>query len=256
MLIWVHIASVFYYRLGRVQCWHVWGAVLQVLRKHIPLPATLAARGVTEATFYSNLQTYWYSDMASFAPFDSQAAAADMATDVLTPLANFGSLFNRDGRLTRLATFISPEEMTSDPVFITNASLPDVAPAHLAVAHVMCGDGTEACAAPVRLRTEDGDDVNYRPTSCMQYERATDLDQLPAAGVAWQRDADGEGRVVVDNRTMITGALKTHNDAIPLPGAQSGDGCGCTVGGTPGLMVGLMLAVGGFALSRRRHRRR
>ena len=67
--------------------------------------------------------------------------------EVLTPIANFRSLFDRNGRLTRLATFISPEEMTSDPVFVTNASLPDVDPKHLAVAHVMCGDGAPACAA-------------------------------------------------------------------------------------------------------------
>jgi MYXO-CTERM domain-containing protein len=118
----------------------------------------------------------------------------------------------------------------------------------------MCGGGTQACAAPVRLHTEDGQDVRFRATSCMQYERG-DLDQLPAAEAAWQRDADGEGRMVVDNRTQIMSALKAHNDKVPLPGGE-GDGCGCAVGGTPGFMVGLVLMVGGLAMSRRRHHRR
>jgi len=229
------------------------GAVLQVLRKHIPLPATLAARGVSEGSFYANIPQFWSSDSAAFAPFDPAAAAADIDTEVLLPMRDYASLFDRNGRLTRLATFISPEEMTSDPLFVANPSLPDLAPQHLAVAHVMCGDGMQACDAPVRLRTEDGRDVNFRATACMQYERADDLDRLPAADVAWQRDADGEGRIVVDNRTAIAGALKTHNEAIPVSDAG---GCGCAVGGTPGFLVGLMLAAGGLALSWRRRRRR
>jgi MYXO-CTERM domain-containing protein len=229
------------------------GSVLQVLRKHIPLPATLAARGVSESVFYANLSQFWFSDTAAFAPFDSTAAAAEIDTEVLMPMADYRRLFDRSGRLTRLATFISPEEMTSDPVFVPNPSLPDLAPQHLAIAHVMCGDGAQACQAPVRLRTEDGRDVHFRATSCMQYERADDLERLPAADVAWQRDADGEGRIVVDNRSEIMSALKAHNEAIPV---EEGGGCGCAVGGTPGFLVGLMLAAGGLALSWRRRRRR
>ena len=229
------------------------GSVLQVLRKHIPLPAALAARGVSESVFYANLSQFWFSDTAAFAPFDPAAAAAEIDTEVLMPMADYGRLFDRSGRLTRLATFISPEEMTSDPVFVPNPSLPDLAPQHLAVARVMCGDGAQACQAPVRLRTEDGRDVHFRATSCMQYERADDLERLPAADVAWQRDADGEGRIVVDNRAEIMTALKAHNDAIPV---EEGGGCGCAVGGTPGVLVGLMLAASGLALSWRRRRRR
>ena len=227
------------------------GAVLQVLRKHIPLPASLAARGTTEATFYASIDSFWSSDRTAFAQFDAAAAAADIDEQVLTPLANYRRLFDRPGRLTRLATFISPEEMTSDPLFVTNRSLPDLPPQHIAVAHVMCGDGEQACAAPVRLRTEDGRDVSYPSIGCRQYDRG-DLDRLPAADVAWRRDTDGEGQVVVDNRAAIMEALRIHNDAVPAP---YHGGCGCTVGGTPGFVLGLTL-VAGFALSRARRRRR
>jgi hypothetical protein len=228
------------------------GAVLQVVRRFIPLPDALAARGVTEATFYANIDNLWASDMASFAPFDPIAAAGALDADVLMPMADFGKLFNRPGRLTRLATFISPEEMTSDPLFITNRSLPDVPPQHLAVAHVQCGDGEQACEAPVRLRTEDGSDVSYRATGCQLYDRG-DLDRMPAAEVAWQRNADDEGQVVLDNRAAIADALRLHNGTVPPP--QSG-GCGCAVGGSPSFVLGLMLVAGGFALSRTRRRRR
>jgi MYXO-CTERM domain-containing protein len=136
----------------------------------------------------------------------------------------------------------------------------------MAVAHVMCGNGASACAAPVRLQTEDGEDVNFRPTSCMQYDRG-DLDQLPASAVAWARDQETEGQVVVDNRPQIAAALQVHNAAIIMPTTGSGTGnprgtlgggsggCGCTTAGPPGLVLWLTVA-GGLALSRRRRRRR
>jgi MYXO-CTERM domain-containing protein len=229
------------------------GAVLQILRKYIPLPASLAARGVTESQFYSNIAYYASSEMASLAPFDAVAAANELETDVLTPMDDFRRLFGqRGGRLTRLATFISPEEMNSDPLFVANPSLPDMAPQHVAVAHVMCGDGLQACDAPVRLSTEDGRTVSFRPTTCMQYDRG-DLDRLPAAEVAWQRDAESEGRIVVDNRVAIAGLLQARNDSMPMPVA--GGGCGCATGGSPGFMLWLTLGAAGFALSRRGRRR-
>jgi hypothetical protein len=228
------------------------GAVLQLLRKHIPLPATLAARGVTEAAFYANIGSFWSTDMAAFAPFDAVAAADEFETEILVPMNSYRRLFERDGRLTRLATFISPEEMTADPLFVTNPSLPDVAPQHIAVAHVMCGDEEyDACDAPVRLRTEDGRDTRYRAVGCMQYERAAAIDRLPAAELAWQRDSDGAGQVVVDNRAQIMSALRAHNATIDVPGS----GCGCLVARSQGAVVLLVLAAAVAALSLRRRRR-
>ena len=45
----------------------------------------------------------------------------------------------------------------------------------------------------------------------MQYDRGNLDNDLPAASVAWQRGADGQGQMVVDNRAQITSALKAHN---------------------------------------------
>ena len=141
--------------------------------------------------------------------------------------------------------------MTNDPLFVTNASLPDVPPQHMAVAHVMCGDNQyDPCAAPVRLRTEDGQDVKLRATACMQYDRGNLDNDLPAASVAWQRDADGEGQMVVDNRAQITSALKTHNAAIASPDADGG--CGCAMGKSPGALLLVVLASGALAIRLRR----
>ena len=48
---------------------------------------------------------------------------------------------------------------------------------------------------------------------------------MPSADVAWNRDPDSEGQVVVDNRAAITQALKAHNATIATPGS----GCGCSL---------------------------
>jgi MYXO-CTERM domain-containing protein len=241
--------------------------VLQVLRVQIPLPAALAAQGITETSFYANMDSFWTTNQADFAPFDPAAATTAMDTDVLSPLDSYSTLFAQSGRLTRLATFISPEEMTKDPLFVANPTLPDVPPQHMAVAHVLCGNGANVCAAPVRLTTEDGQDVNFRATSCMQYDRG-DLDLLPASSVAWQRDADSDGVIVVDNRPQIAAALQVHNAAIVMPTTSGGSGTGTGTGnprnsggggcgfaaGSPSLLLSLIVA-GALALSRRRRRR-
>ena len=121
----------------------------------------------------------------------------------------------------------------------------------MAIAHVMCGDNGDPCTSPVRLRMEDGREVGYRPTSCMQYDRGN-LDQMPAADVAWQRGADGEGQIGLDNRAAIMSAVVAHNSSIDFPQES---GCGCSVGGIPGILL-LLFAGGIIVLSWRRHRRR
>ena len=230
------------------------GAVLQFLRKYIPLPAAFAASGVTEAQFYGNIFSFWNTDRPAFAAFDPVAATAELEVDILQPMDTYRRLFDRSGILTRLATFISPEEMMTDPLFVTNPSLPNVSPQHMAVAHVLCGDNQfEPCAAPVRLRTEDGHDVILPAAStCMQYDRGNLDNEVPAANVAWQRGADGQGQMVVDNRAQITSALKAHNATVTTP--DSDGGCGCAMGKSPGALLLAVLATGALAVRLRRGR--
>lgn len=115
----------------------------------------------------------------------------------------------------------------------------------------MCGDNQfDPCEAPVRVRTEDGQDVNFRPTACQQYDRGNLDNDLPGASVAWQRDADTRGQMVVDNRAQITSALKAHNATIQTP--DSDGGCGCGMGRSPGALLMAVLAAGALAVRLRR----
>jgi hypothetical protein len=235
------------------------GDVLAALQRHIPEPPSLIAQGVTAQQFYQNLGNYYFSRPTDFTPFDPVALTTDLDMTVFQPLGKAQVLFGSHPYLTRLATFISPEEMTKDPLFVTNPDLGDVSNQHMAVAHVLCGDEDySACSAPVRLQLEGGQDVWYKVGStagaCRSNYDRTDLDALPSADLGWRRDPQGMGDVIIDNTAAITAALTKHNGAVS---ASVGGGCGCAVRRAQARPVGAALSVlAVLALCWRRRRRR
>jgi hypothetical protein len=231
-------------------------ALMQILRKYIPEPAALVSQGLSETQFYSSIQYYWNSDRSAFAPFDPVALTLALETEIFDPMATFQTLFGRNTYLTRLATFISPEEMTKDPLFVTNLLLTDVSPQHTAVAHLLCGDQEfNSCSAPTRVVLEDGRSVVYPGgTLCSggTVDR-TDIDAMPSAEMAWNRDPDTQGQVVLDNQATIMQALTAHNAKVATPGS----GCGCSLRARPhGLAIGFACVAVVMLAARRRGRRR
>jgi hypothetical protein len=227
-------------------------SLLLVLRTHIPLPPQLAAMGVDERTFYNQLRSYWQSNRDWFAPFDAGKLADDLDSKLVAPARDAQALLDGHTKLTRLSTFISPEEMTSDPTFLMNPSLPDVPLEHNATAVLSCGDQQHSeCSAPVRLELPDGQAVWFRPrdpqAACYNFSAAYDrgiLDQQ-ALLYGWKRSSDGAGLLKFDQTKVIAAAVAAHNrgDTTPTPrpggtggtgGAgvapSSGDGCGCILG--------------------------
>ena len=134
------------------------GAVMQVRAEVHPAAGVAGGAGGDRGdVLRRDISSYWSNNRDAFAPFDPVAMTAELEAEVLRPIDMFRALFGRNAYLTRLATFISPEEMTKDPLFVTNRLLPDVAPQRTAVAHVLCGDEEfDSCSAPVRLELEDG----------------------------------------------------------------------------------------------------
>ncbi|MEP6652991.1 MAG: DUF2330 domain-containing protein [Myxococcales bacterium] len=238
------------------------GRVLQVLRTYIPEPASLMAQGLTEGQFYASLPQSWSFSAAAFAPFNAAAAAADLDVQVLKPMADLRSLFEHHATLTRVATFISPEEMTKDPLFVTNPTLPDLANVHTAMARVLCGDQDyDTCSAPIQVDVPGYGGVRFRPpaNTCNSpvqpppYWRA-DLDAtMPAAWRGWRRDASGPGEVAFDGASKIADALHAHNVAA---GEESGCACAVAARRARDPLLGLaVLAVLGTVVLRRRDRR-
>ena len=131
--------------------------LLGMLRIHIPMPDAIRAMGVQERDFYNQLRIYWNTQQAAFKPFNGEAMAADLDAKMIKPLRETQALFDKHRKLTRLATFISPEEMTVDPTFVMNPSLPDIPAFRNARAIRVCGDQKyTACEAPVRIDLPSG----------------------------------------------------------------------------------------------------
>jgi hypothetical protein len=126
---------------------------------------------------------------------------------------------------------------------------------HTAVAHILCGDQEFGpCSAPVRIELEDGRNVVYASGACgtVAAQAPPDIAAMPSAAVAWNRDADTEGQVVLDNRAAIGQALMVHNAMIATPGS----GCGCSLRARPRGFVMIALAGASLVLLARRRRRR
>jgi hypothetical protein len=261
--------------------------LIQVLRVHIPMPDVVKAMGVDERTFYNNLAIYWNQHRDRFAPFDARALAADLEARYVTPLQKAQALFDRHPKLTRLATFISPEEMKVDPTFVLNPDLPDVPALRTATATLACGDRQHTrCTAPVRLEAPGTEPIWLLPKpqqycygQADAYERAQ-LDAMPALHRAWARTTVGEGVARVDHQGTIRTAIQGHNAVAgsprfptrgtptvgfpdPLSGptvspeASYGGGCSCRLA-SPGAglpALALPLAAGLLGLIGRRRKR-
>jgi hypothetical protein len=240
-------------------------ALLEILRKHIPEPQALQDQGVSELQFYNQLAFYWMRNQALFAPFSAEALAADVDARLVQPLTRTQALFDRFPKLTRLSTFISPEEMSVDPLFMANSTLPDVPTRRVATAVAMCGHKQYTrCGAPVRLELPDGQELFFtraEPTdpSCEYYsELGLDrgrLDQMPALQVAWQRESIGEGAARMNNGPEIESDIAAHNYVARKAIARAAKSGGCSIGGIGGGGAVALLGLAVALLARRRSRR-
>jgi MYXO-CTERM domain-containing protein len=259
-------------------------ALLAFLEQYIPEPADLVASGVSEQSFYNQISSYWASDQANFTAFDPAVATDALDTTILQPLAKTQALFDSFPYMTKLATFISPPDMTTDPIFQFNSDLGDVPVLRQADAYYECGYLMYShCDAPLRLQLPGNLVVRLAPATqpattsstgsassgaaavpagsgsssiaaCYGYPAygyaRGDLDQMPSLAVAYQRADSGPGTIVLNNSSAIAGDVSTHNAAI-------GGGCGCATGG-PGSSAGMagltLLAAATLAAARRRRR--
>src|SRR5262249_40668976 len=132
-------------------------SLLKFLEKYIPEPASLVAMNVAETQFYNQLAYYYSQNPSGFAPFDSAAATDGFQSTIVAPSQEAQTLVDNAPYVTRLATFISPPQMTKDPLFLFNSDLGDVSNMHSAQAVYQCGNQQyTVCNAPVRLTLPDG----------------------------------------------------------------------------------------------------
>jgi MYXO-CTERM domain-containing protein len=195
--------------------------MLGLLQKFIPMPDAVKAMNVMPAQFYGNLSLYW--NQFAFPPYDLAGLTDAISTSIVTPRMNAQMMIDSHSYLTRLNTYLSPDEMNQDAFFFESQDLPDFSNVHQATIETMCGNMEYlACNAPQRLILSDGRVVwltagaGRKSTSCVggnNYDVAP-LASLPAAQVAYMRDVSGQGTTVVDNTAKIQTAIDANNTRI------------------------------------------
>jgi MYXO-CTERM domain-containing protein len=232
-----------------------------LLRKWIPMPASVAARGVTEQMFYNDLAAY-KADLAAVGyMLDINGFIADLQMRVIDPLMTAQAMFDTRPYLTRLLSTVSPDEMTRDPIFAVNKDLPDVSNTHVAKAYGECqADGS---VKGLKLVLEDGRTITIgdvartygNPT--WNYGNGT-----PAALSVELVGPTGAGVPIAPaDVSKIDSALDTMSPDMvriipPTPPHISGGGggCSCTLGagaGAPALALAGLAALA-VVLARRR----
>jgi hypothetical protein len=214
-----------------------------------PLAGTLATDPQSVASDPEVMQV-----TANYSPSRYAGMTLEQVIDaqVLAPRRAAQALFDSHPKLTRLVTFISPEEMNVDPSFIENSTLPDVSNVRTADATLMCGAREySSCDAPMRISLPDGKSLYYKAPAnggwCgnPQPDDRGVIDRMPALERGWKREAIGDGALRFDNRGAIAAGLDAQEKAV--------FGCGCALGGrapTPPLWLAALAL-----LVRRRWRR-
>lgn len=128
--------------------------LLGILLRHIPPPD-----GTDAPSFYNCLVDRGCSAhdgyLATLA-FDPSALVDDLNTAIVTPREEALAMLARHPKLTRLFTTMDAEDMTEDPVFTLEESMPDVSNVHRATLVTECGPDYFEWSAPQRIELPSG----------------------------------------------------------------------------------------------------
>jgi MYXO-CTERM domain-containing protein len=265
--------------------------VADVLSKHLKLMEA----GVTVDQFMASPRCYlemfripgqFYCDgkpapakTVDLTGFDRVAFLTDVEAMIVQPMEKTSQLFRDQRYMTRFYTTMSARDMTLDPDFDLNPSLPDVSNRHTMMLKYL-----DTCPGDVSGRWEatlqSGTVVKGRDIT---WPFSVKDQVMPVNRRVTQLGATGTGTVVKDNTTMIdsmasgmTGGVPNPTGGMPNPtgggpspvggtgglatggssGQSSGSGGGCSVGGDGAASgLGLLLLLGlGLLAGRRRAR--
>ncbi len=232
-------------------------ATLAVLKRQIPMPAEVAAMGVTDTDFYNCLDCY--AEYLGGVDFDAILATDDIAISVTDPIEHAQDLFERHHWLSRMTSSLDAVEMTVDPVFVFNPTMEEVSQEHTATIVTDCGSGGSWYDSIRKVVLSDGREVYYPSQQWLDDNGMTVADWLltwglNAASIIEQTNATGSPEVQFDLGASGDPSLDELNDwVLSTAGldAEEAQGCGCESSSSP--VGGLMLVVGS-ALGLRRRR--
>jgi hypothetical protein len=140
---------------------------------------------------------------------------AALEEEVIEPMRMVQRLIDGSPYVSRLYTTMSAAEMTVDPLFSFNPSLPDVSNVHVAERIIECAPGLTQFLAPWRIELPQGDVVRGGPNDVGNWPSA--FDDLPANRRILRRGEQGPGRVLEDNTDEIAEVVTRHNASAPPP---------------------------------------
>lgn len=129
-----------------------------LIRKYIPTPPDWTG---SDQEFYCCLDQY--SEYLATLNFDPVAFTDEIIEVIVKPIEKGQALLDSRPYLTRLFTTMSPNEMTRDPIFVVDSTLPDVSNQHVAQGVAECepGENGSQTVTKVTLTLEDGTVVTY-----------------------------------------------------------------------------------------------
>lgn len=229
-----------------------WNTTLvAILQDTFNMPEGVRQAGFEADVFYANLDWFLgpYRDQnpeqfegADFA-FDPIALTERLWTSIVEPTRAAAQLFREHSKLTRLFTTLSPDEMTKDPVFSFNASLPDVDNQHLARFTQRCAEGGGLNPVGV-LELPDGRTFETTPGD---WSLSRDSLDAPASARIEVLREEGAPDVEVDNTRAVPGSGPGTG-----PGDADGSARGSSCSNTGGAELGGLLMLGVLALGLRR----
>jgi hypothetical protein len=166
--------------------------------------------GVTMEDFQSCPQCY--SGQVTLTP---STYFATLESEVIQPIRRVQQLLTGQPYVTRLYSTLSAADMTVDPVFTFNPSLPAVSNVHNADRIIECSPSVYQFEAPWRIELPQGSVVRGTAQSVGTWPTA--FDEQPANVRVLSLGATGSGQVMQDNAETIDGMLATYNASVPLP---------------------------------------
>jgi MYXO-CTERM domain-containing protein len=260
-----------------------WDGFWEVFEKHVSWSANVTLQQIQQCP-------YCYQNQLS--P-DADFASA-LESDVVEPARTVQKLLDAHPQVTRLYSTLSAPEMTVDPLFTFNPTLPAVSNIHSAAQVIECGRGYYESEAPWRIELPQGGVVRGGPTLNGSWPAA--FNAQPANRRILRESESGSGKVLEDNSTAIDADISTYSESVPTPphhpavpstrgptlipgsggvdgsggnsGADNNDavsgaadlaptgGCGCRVASSGHSSAWLLVAVAGVLGGRRRRARR
>lgn len=238
----------------------LWGEILSqgfiiddrltaIMRSFFPDSDAVLADGGGGDTGWSGQRDYVCDEPEELGcePVEVGPVVLRLISDIIEPLEHANELFNRFPYITRFTSSASPDEMTVDPRFAINASLPEVPQTRTATWSFGDCEGNGFTT----LQLVDGTTVDIPQTEAPADYLARV--GMPAAARIESLGRSGDPVVITDNDPVIDGAIDDLPQAPADPGNAAADDekgtCGCA-SGPAGPSTALLLSL--LALRRRR----